>query len=767
MLEKFIRFTAVAVLAFATTGAGAAPDIASGEYFNQPYLAGIKVVPAWNAGLLGAGFIIADLDSGVRATHIDLLGRIAAGGYDFVNDDDDPDDDEDSITDGHGTASAGVIVGNWNGVGIGGIAPSAQILPVKISDDQNISSGDLIRKGFDFVAGNPGVRIILLEAVKTSLSAAEFASLQLAVANGKLVIAPSGNGGQASPYSPSNNFATLGGGALVVGSHNGANLSTFSNGAAGVENNFLTAPGEGIVVAGNRADDFYFRVDGTSMAAPQVAAAAALIWAYSPGLTAAQVASILKRTATDLGTPGVDSVTGAGALNIEAALAPIGIVTAPIEDDEDSEESEDDESSDEDGESDSGDTDSEGSTSGGSGGSGAGVALAALVVGGVGYALLGNNSDLEETLVLDEYGRTYELDLETRITIRDPGPSAQSVLKELNTEQVNETLIQRSDLQMTASYTTNSADALWLVGSDDAVDSERLVRMSMSATYSNGTRYAFGVNKSLTGFHNSLSGQTDTSGLVSAFQTDAFSAPLAGFTDMGYHGAVGFVSTMGWQGGLSFAFTDDQHRYGLKSDSSAVHTGFHHDRWGIGLRLGLLEEDGNLLGGASGGALSVSRARTVSGVLRGHLDFGHKWSVVGKYTEGLTWVDDYRASLVRDFSEIQSNSWGIGLVGRDLFSAGDAFGAAWSQPLRTRDGDARVSVPYWNSALGGIDFKVARTSLVPDGIEQTFELFYRKPLGSRARLITYLVHREQPLHRRGSGGRTSLVGAWQIDFSSH
>jgi hypothetical protein len=737
MLEKLIRLTAVAVLALATTGAGAAPDIASGEYFNQPYLAGIKVVPAWNAGLLGAGFIIADLDSGVRATHVDLLGQIAAGGYDFVNDDDDPDDDDDSITDGHGTASAGVIVGNWNGVGIGGIAPSAQILPVKITDAENKSSGDLIRKGFDFVAGKPGVRIILLEAVNTSLSPAEFASLQLAVANGKLVIAPSGNGGQASPYSPSNNFATLGGGALVVGSHNGTNLSTFSNGAVGVENNFLTAPGENVVVAGNRADDFYFRVDGTSMAAPQVAAAAALIWAYSPGLTAAEVASILKTTATDLGTPGVDSVTGAGALNIEAALAPIGIVTAPVEDDEDPE------------------------------GSGAGVALAALVVGGVGYALLGNNSDLEETLVLDEYGRTYELDLETRITIRDPGPSAQSVLKELNTEQINETLIQRSDLQMTASYTTNSADALWLAGSDDAMDAERPVHMSMSAVHSGGTRYAFGVNKSLTGFHNSLSGQTDTSGLVSAFQTDAFSAPLAGFTDMGYHGAVGFASTMGWQGGLSFAFTDDQRRYGLKSDGSAVHAGFRHDRWGIGLRLGLLEEDGNLLGGASGGALSVSHARTVSGVLRGHLDFGHKWSVVGKYTEGLTWVDDYSASLVRDFSEIQSNSWGIGLVGRDLFSAGDAFGAAWSQPLRTRDGDARVSVPYWNSALGGIDFKVARTSLVPDGIEQTFELFYRKPLGLRARLITYLVHREQPLHRRNSGGRTSLVGAWQIDFSSH
>ena len=153
------------------------------------------------------------------------------------------------------------------------------------------------------------------------------------------------------------------------------------------------------------------------------------------------------------------------------------------------------------------------------------------------------------------------------------------------------------------------------------------------------------------------------------------------------------------------------------------------DRWGMrACGLDLLEEDGNLLGGASGGALSVSRARTVSGALRGHLDLDQRWSVVGKYTEALTWTDDHHASLIQDFSEIQSNSWGIGLVGRDLLSAGDAFGAAWSQPLRTRAGDAQVSVPYWNSALGGIDFKVARTSLVPDGVEQTFELFYRIPL---------------------------------------
>ena len=264
----------------------------------------------------------------------------------------------------------------------------------------------------------------------------------------------------------------------------------------------------------------------------------------SPHLTAEQVAEIIRVTATDQGDLGVDKIYGWGRINPEKALSPIGDIEIPIDDDEDIEDNDDDDSTED-------DEDSNDSSE--SSGGGAGVALAALVVGGVGYALLGNNPDLKETLVLDEYGRAFELDLETRVTVRNPGPSAQSVLEELDTKQVDETLIHRSDLQMTASYTTNSADSLRLVDPDDTVDSER---PGADEHVSNSTVMApampFGVNKSLAGFHNSLSGQTDTSGLVSAFQTDAFSAPLAGFTDMGYHGAVGFASTMGWQGGAIF-----------------------------------------------------------------------------------------------------------------------------------------------------------------------------------------------------------------------
>ncbi|MGA0344501.1 MAG: hypothetical protein ACO3NU_09825, partial [Arenicellales bacterium] len=79
---------------FLSAASAGPPDVTSGEFFNQPYLQGISIVPAWEAGLLGSGIVVANLDSGVRASHVYLVGTIAPGGYDFVNDDDDPFDDE-------------------------------------------------------------------------------------------------------------------------------------------------------------------------------------------------------------------------------------------------------------------------------------------------------------------------------------------------------------------------------------------------------------------------------------------------------------------------------------------------------------------------------------------------------------------------------------------------------------------------------------------------------------------------------------------------
>ena len=698
------------------------------------FLVGMISALAFHSRQAEADVLIGLLDTGVNTASLPAKAKIAAGRWNFVNNNSNT---KDTSPSGHGTAMASILGAESGGAGI---------VVIRTETGTGSSTRVAATAGIEYATAgtNSGGNIRIIVRPNAAVNPASQPTAVIAAANaGKLLVMQAGNKGGAEPVGDAALASLLGGRGLVTGALSpSGKLLGLSNKAGRQADWYVTAPGT----------SSYYPGIGTSIAAAKTAALAARVMGASPHLTAKEVAEIIRVTATDQGAPGVDKIYGWGSINSEKALSPIGPIAAPVDDAEENEDDEDGKDS---------------NDSGGSSGSGAGVALAALVVGGVGYALLGNNADLKETLVLDDYDRSFELDLETRVTVRDPGPSAQSVLEELGTEQVEETLIQRSDLQMTASYTTNSADALWLAGSDDSINAGQTVRMSMSAIHSDGTLYAFGVNQSLSGFHNSLSGWGGTAELSSTFQTNAFSTPLSGFTDLGYHGGLGFVSQAGWQGGLSFAFADEQKQYGLKSDNSAVHAGFQQNRWSVGLRMDLLEEDGSLLGGASDGALSVSRARTVSGALRGHLDLDQRWSVVGKYTEAITWVDDHNASLVRDISEIQSNSWGIGLVGRNLLSAGDAFGAAWSQPLRTRAGDARVSVPYWNSALGGIDFKVARTSLVPDGIEQTFELFYRMPLTSHTRLITYLVHREQPLHRRGNSARTSLVGALQFDFSSH
>jgi hypothetical protein len=67
-------------------------------------------------------------------------------------------------------------------------------------------------------------------------------------------------------------------------------------------------------------DKRYYRAGGTSFAAPMVAGLASLMIANDPSLTNAQVMNIIKSTARDIGTPGVDQFTGYGLIDARAAL---------------------------------------------------------------------------------------------------------------------------------------------------------------------------------------------------------------------------------------------------------------------------------------------------------------------------------------------------------------------------------------------------------------------------------------------------------------
>lgn len=293
--------------------------------------ADIDAPEAWNIST-GEGFVVAVIDSGVDYTHPDLAANMWTNpgevpnngidddgngyvddvhGYDFANNDGDPMDDN-----GHGTHVAGTIaaIGN-NRQGIVGVAPDAQIMALKfLSADGSGSTFDAIqaveyavRMGADITNNSWG---------GGTFSRALNEAIASAGAAGQLFVAAAGNSGVNIDTSPSFPASyPLDAVISVAASTSRDQLALFSNyGQAAVD---LAAPGSGIysTLPGGR----YGALSGTSMAAPHVAGAAALIWAADPSLTAPEVKQRILDTVDPLPSLATTTLTG-GRLNAHTAL---------------------------------------------------------------------------------------------------------------------------------------------------------------------------------------------------------------------------------------------------------------------------------------------------------------------------------------------------------------------------------------------------------------------------------------------------------------
>ncbi|HEP1046172.1 TPA: S8 family serine peptidase, partial [Serratia marcescens] len=103
-------------------------------------------------------------------------------------------------------------------------------------------------------------------------------------------------------------------------------ISTFSSRCGYTASLCVSAPGTRVyssVIAGTGVDDLttgYANKSGTSMAAPHVAGSVAVLMERFPYLNGAQVADVLKTTATDMGAPGIDALYGWGMINLGKAI---------------------------------------------------------------------------------------------------------------------------------------------------------------------------------------------------------------------------------------------------------------------------------------------------------------------------------------------------------------------------------------------------------------------------------------------------------------
>jgi hypothetical protein len=215
---------------------------------------------------------------------------------------------------GHGTHVAGIIAARaGNAAGVAGLAQGTRILPVRALGSDGSGSDVDVASGIAWAAEH-GANVVNLSLGSPDPSAAEQAAIDYAYGRGVLVVAAAGNDGDAGD--PANYPGALNH-VLAVGAVDSSHsVPLFSNSGPYVA---LAAPG--VDVLSTMPPNGYLAMDGTSMAAPFVAATAALMHAANPALTPSRLASLLQSTALDLWTPGRDDVTGYGEVQPVAAVA--------------------------------------------------------------------------------------------------------------------------------------------------------------------------------------------------------------------------------------------------------------------------------------------------------------------------------------------------------------------------------------------------------------------------------------------------------------
>lgn len=287
----------------------------SDAYFDdQYYLKNILAPQAWDYVTGSPAVTIAVIDTGVDTGNPDLAGKIV-GGYDFVENDTLPQDEN-----GHGTFVAGVAAASTNnGSGVAGVSWGAQIMPLRVLD--RYGNGSYANAAAAIIwAADQGARVINMSIGGSKYSQVLADAVDYAVQRGVVLVAATGNTGSPFVLYP----AALPGVIAVGATDPYNNLAAFSNNGPQVD---VVAPGVSIIGLG--LDSPYVFSSGTSMASPQVAGYAALLFSVPGVVYSSQVEEVILSTAKDLGAAGFDAYYGYGLIQVgPGILSALGLGTA-------------------------------------------------------------------------------------------------------------------------------------------------------------------------------------------------------------------------------------------------------------------------------------------------------------------------------------------------------------------------------------------------------------------------------------------------------
>lgn len=271
---------------------------------------------AWAITRATPGQVVAVIDSGVDYNHLDLAGKVIKG-YDWVDEDADPADPVLNFS--HGTHVAGIIAADTdNGLGVASVAPNARILAIRVLGADNRGYHSDIASGI-VEAADKGAQVINLSLGGSASSTTLRDAVAYAAGKGVFLACATGNEAAHAIAYP----AAYPGCFAVGATTSRDERASFSNTGPEID---LVAPGDGIL--GLAPPQLYASANGTSMATPFVAGAAALL--SSRGSGPLEIASRLRASAIDLGPVGWDAATGSGRLDIAAALGTPSTPAAPV-----------------------------------------------------------------------------------------------------------------------------------------------------------------------------------------------------------------------------------------------------------------------------------------------------------------------------------------------------------------------------------------------------------------------------------------------------
>lgn len=309
------------------------------SFFSGYGLAATQAADIWSVSK-GKGVIVAVMDTGVDANHPDLKGRVLKG-IDLINQDQDAHDDH-----FHGTHIAGIIAATAeNGIGIAGVAPEAQILPIKVLDHNSGTKKGELQLALDTIARgiiwavDHGARVVNLSLEAPEGSPLLLKAIRYAEKKRAVIVAAMGNNKRNKVRFPAA-YAMLSNLIAVSAVQPDQKVWDGSNWGKWVS---LAGPGYKIMstlptastpaaqrLTDKTEDQLYGLSTGTSQAAPYVAGVAALLLSKNPNLSPQQVKHLLMKSAVDLGSKkGFDSNYGMGLVNAKQAMQLLADISSP------------------------------------------------------------------------------------------------------------------------------------------------------------------------------------------------------------------------------------------------------------------------------------------------------------------------------------------------------------------------------------------------------------------------------------------------------